>query len=63
VTPDPVFEVRTLKSASGWYVRVLWRYGQVEHISGFASPKEAQKWIEEKSQTWLRDRKAARSGT
>ena len=47
--PDPVFEARRLKSAPGYYVRVKWRYGQVEHVSGFASGHDAQKWIEEKS--------------
>jgi hypothetical protein len=44
--PDPVFQARPLKSAPGWYVRVSWRYGQVEHVSGFASGQDAAKWIE-----------------
>jgi len=59
--PDPVFEVRPLKSAPGWYVRVSWRYGQVEHVSGFASGQDAAKWIEQKSEAWLRGRKGART--
>jgi hypothetical protein len=59
---DPTFEAHRLKSALGWYVRVSWRYGQVEHVSGFASGQAAQKWIEEKSKTWLRGRTGARSG-
>jgi hypothetical protein len=62
VKPDPVFEARRLKSAPGWYVWVSWRYGQVEHVSGFASEHDAQQWIEEKSEAWLRGRKGARSG-
>jgi hypothetical protein len=48
--PDPVFEVRPLKSAPGWYVRVSLRYGQVEHVSGFASAQDAAKWIEQESE-------------
>jgi hypothetical protein len=57
---DPNFEVRQLKSASGWYVRVSWRYGQVEHVSGFASGQDAHNWIEKKSEAWLRGRNGAR---
>ncbi len=40
---DPVFEVRPMKSGPGWYVRVSWRYGQVEHVCGFASGQDAAK--------------------
>lgn len=57
VKPD---QVRRLKAVPGWYVRVSWRYGQVEHVSGFASGEDAQKWIEEKSKAC---RTGARSGT
>ena len=57
--PDPAFEARQLKSAPGWYVRVTWRYGQVEHISGFVSKADAQNWIREKSKSWLGNRKGA----
>ena len=41
VKPGPVFETRQLKSAAKWYVWVWWRYGQVEHVSGFASEYDA----------------------
>jgi hypothetical protein len=58
----PTFEARRLKSAPGWYVRVSWRYGQVEHVSGFASADEAERWISEKSEGWLRNRTAALRG-
>jgi hypothetical protein len=60
--PDPVFEARQLQTAPGWYVWVSWRYGQVEHVSGFASEHEALKWISEKSEAWLRGRKGSGSG-
>ena len=50
---NPVFEARHLTSASGWYVRVAWLNGKREHIPGFASKPEAQRWIEEKATTWL----------
>ena len=56
---SPTFEVRQLKSAPGWYVRVLWQYGQEQHISGFARADEAQNWIDKKSVGWLRNRAAA----
>ena len=29
---SPTFEVRQLESARGWYVRVLWHYGQEHHV-------------------------------
>ena len=51
---SPTFEVRQLKFAPRWYVRVLWRYGQEQHINGFASADEAQSWVRKKSVRWLR---------
>ena len=59
--PDPIFEPRPLKSTPGLFVQVSWRYGLVGHVSGFATDQDAQKWIEEKSEAWLRGRKATRS--
>ena len=56
------FEVRQLKSAPGWYVRVVWQYGLEQHVSGFASADEAQTWINKKSKGWLRNRTAALRG-
>jgi len=58
----PTFEVRQLKFAPGWYVRVLWQYGQEQHVSGFASADEAQSWVHRKSEGWLRNRTAALRG-
>src|SRR5208282_3556684 len=52
----PTFAVRQLKFAPGWYVRVLWQYGQEQHVSGFASADEAQSWVHKKSEGWLRNR-------
>ena len=54
----PTFEVRQLKSAPGWYVRVLWQYGLEQRVNGFASADEAQTWINKKSEGWLRNRTA-----
>jgi len=62
VKPDPIFEARQLESAPGWYVQISWRYGQVEHVRGFVSGVDAQKWIKEKSKAWLHGRKGARNG-
>lgn len=49
----PAFEARRLMSASGWYVRVAWPNGKRDHIPGFASKEEAQRWIKEKATAWL----------
>jgi hypothetical protein len=56
---NPAFEVRHLTSASGWYVRVAWLHGKRDHIPGFVSQREAQRWIEEKAPTWLSERRSA----
>jgi hypothetical protein len=50
---NPAFEARRLASASGWYVRVAWLNGKRDHIPGFVSQREAQRWIEEKAPKWL----------
>jgi hypothetical protein len=56
---NPAFEARPLKSASGWYVRVAWPDGRRDHIPGFVSQQEAQRWIEAKAPTWLSERRSA----
>jgi hypothetical protein len=56
---SPIFEVRQLKCGSGWHVRVLWPYGQEQHVSGFTSADEAQSWVDRKSVRWLQSRAAA----
>jgi hypothetical protein len=53
---NPAFEARSLSSAHGWYVRVVWPHGKREHIPGFVSQREAARWIEEKAKAWLSDR-------
>ena len=50
---NPAFEARRLKSACGWYIRVAWPNGKHDHIPGFVSQREAQRWIEEKAPAWL----------
>jgi hypothetical protein len=49
----PAFEPRRLASAPGWYVRVIWPYGKLEHVPGFVSKQEAMRWIQEKAKAWL----------
>jgi hypothetical protein len=56
---SPTFEVRQLKSGSGWYVRILWPYGQEQQVSGFTSAGEARSWIDRKSVGWLQSRAVA----
>jgi hypothetical protein len=58
----PTFEVLRMKFSSRWYVRVLWQCGQEQHVGGFVSAGEAESWISESSQGWLRDRTAALRG-
>ena len=58
----PTFEVRQMKSAPRWYVRVLWDYGEELHVSGFTSADEARRWIHNTSEGWLRNRSAALRG-
>ena len=50
---NPAFEARRLTSVSGWYVRVAWLNGKRDHIPGFVSHREAQRWIEENAPAWL----------
>ena len=50
---EPLFEARSLSSASGWYVRVAWPHGRREHIPGFMSQREALRWIDNKAKSWL----------
>ena len=57
---NPGFEACRLKSASGWYVRVAWPNGKHDHIPGFVSQQEAQRWIEGKAPTWLSAQSNAR---
>jgi hypothetical protein len=52
----PAFEARPLKSARGWYVRVAWPDGRRDHIPGFVTQQEAQRWIEVKAPGWLSER-------
>jgi hypothetical protein len=51
-SPKPAFEARPLKSARGWYVRFAPSDGKRDHIPGFVTQQEAQRWIEE----WLSER-------
>ena len=53
---NPTFEARPLKSASGWYVRVAWPNGKRDHVPGFVTQQEAQRWIEGKAPAWLSER-------
>ena len=50
----PSFDPQPLNVGSGWYVCVSWSYGQIEHVRGFASEREAKAWIDTKSKDWLR---------
>jgi hypothetical protein len=53
LSSNPTFQARPLKSASGWYVRVVWPNGKRDHIPGFVTQKEAQRCIEGNASAWL----------
>jgi hypothetical protein len=53
---SPAFEARPLKAARGWYVRVAWPNGKRDHIPGFVTQQEAQRWIEGHAAAWLSER-------
>jgi hypothetical protein len=53
---SPAFEPRPLKSAHGWYFRVAWPNGKRDHVPGFITQQEAQRWIEIKGSGWLAER-------
>jgi hypothetical protein len=53
LSSSPAFEASRLASVSGWYVRVAWLNGKRDHIPGFVSQREAQRWIDEKAPSWL----------
>jgi hypothetical protein len=55
----PTFEVHQLKSTPRWYVKIVWPYGQEQHVTGFVSADDAKIWISRKSEGWLRNRNAA----
>jgi len=38
---------------------LLFLHGKRDHIPGFVSQREAQRWIEEKAPTWLLERRSA----
>lgn len=50
---NPTFEAHHLKSAVGWYLRVAWRNGKRDHIPGFVSQHEAERWIDGQAPAWL----------
>jgi hypothetical protein len=41
----------------GWYVRVAWPHGKLEHIPGFVSHRDAMRWIEDKAEAWVSERR------
>ena len=50
--PRPAFTPRPVRHE--WYIHVEWPDGRFEHIQHFQSESEAQRWIVEKSERWLR---------
>jgi hypothetical protein len=58
-TDDPVFYVRSLRDGS-YVIDVVWTDRATEQLGFFASPDSANRWIEDNSEIWLRDRLGVR---
>jgi hypothetical protein len=43
-----------IKDGSGWCVLVSWPSGLEQHVPGFRSLAEAEQWIVDESETWLK---------
>jgi hypothetical protein len=53
---DPVFSIRSLGAAE-YVVDVLWPNGMIEQLTGvYSSPDHAARWIDDRSELWVRDR-------
>ena len=52
--PRPTFTPRPVRDE--WYIHVEWPDGRFEPIQHFQSESEAQRWIVENSERWLRVR-------
>ena len=50
------FDPRPLKIGHEWHVVVTYPSGQQEQITGFKTEADAQNWITNDSQAWLKKR-------
>jgi hypothetical protein len=41
-------------AGEGWRVFIQWVSGRMQYVSGFESLQEAEKWIANESEGWLR---------
>jgi hypothetical protein len=57
--PLPFMEPLELKNGS-WIVLVVWSAGVTQHVDGFRSKSEAQTWIDNESQEWLKNHPKSR---
>ena len=53
-TNVPVMKARELKDGSGWYVLFEWPNGRTRQMDGFRTELEAETWIQEESEVWLK---------
>jgi hypothetical protein len=42
----------------GWRIFIRWASGRMQYISGFESPEDAEHWIRNEAQAWLRAQEA-----
>jgi hypothetical protein len=53
-TNVPVMTARELKDGAGWCVLFEWPNGRTRQMDGFRTELDAQTWIQEESEVWLK---------
>jgi hypothetical protein len=53
---NPVFRVRSLDDGADYVIDVLWSDGAMDQLGFFASPEDAVRWVNDNSESWVRDR-------
>jgi hypothetical protein len=55
---NPVFSVRSLGNGTDYVIDVRWPDGATEEVRGvFASPDDAAGWVNDSSDSWVRNRR------
>jgi hypothetical protein len=57
---DDVSTLKAVRSRAGkgWRVFIQWTGGPIQYVNGFDSSQDAETWIKEKAEEWLRKLKA-----
>jgi hypothetical protein len=53
-TDRPTFNVKALKTGTGYVIEAVWPNGQTERVVGLhISPEHAAKWVNEHGASWI----------